>query len=626
MSLIQPNMPASININQSITVPLPESSFPGWVNPKESIWITEFGAVADYNDQDPSLSTDNTLAFQQALDKAGELQLPVYIPPGRYWCAGEVYLPKNYRPNMAASMGKGIHIYGAGMYDSGIIYTGTEYFISTKHDMAEVFFVNDFYIHHANGGGIHLPQGAHQIFERFFSSACGHGKNGVYIEGNRMDDEPQTGYGSYVISMRNCRFWNEQQYNGSGVRLEDILLCTTIDTCFFSNLVPDRAHLELVRCNGVVIKSTAFERREELGVPTSGLIRIENSHGITIEGSHPEPFYAAFVDIFDHSSNIWIMNTRADLYALSPWNEQRGYAVRVDPASTRSENIVVENYMIHQSNHEGSQRGHLILDPVGCVTVRSFTDMTPYANLHAQHAKRYVERLGDNGSNLIVNPALFSDKQTGVPHGIEQLSGTWQFDQINPYYSGCRVRQTKPNELGGDGYSIPYRIRLKTVEQYFKYPYYTMVIYGRNRTGLDTQIYVDVDGVGNIPTPFRLPTGDDRFTLHVKIPMTKINNLLSLTVYDPIDVDIYGIFLYPYHTTHPSYGSESLTATTLSIGRRWSYGSGVPNPYNPETDIVPYENGEIFWNYNPSVGDHIGMVFIQGVGWCKFGLIEPKEG
>ncbi|GAF08085.1 glycoside hydrolase family 55 protein [Paenibacillus pini] len=285
--------------------------------------VMDFGAVGNG-------TADDTNAIQKAIDAcATGPYTTVYLPRGRYKITKTLVLPLQVRPNTSGTQGTGIKMIGDGMYDSGLIYTGTNYAIYSDKDIAESILFQDFYINHAKGGGIYLPQGAHQMFERFFSSACGIGKYGVYIQGMRSQENSTAGYGSYMVSFRNCRFWQETGYLGTGVRIEDIPLCITFDNCFFSRSVRNFSHLELVNCYGAHITACAFERTEQQVPPAdpangrteemvkkeaiasnnvmkAPLIKLDNSHSVSILESHAEATYETFVGIYNHSSDVLI--------------------------------------------------------------------------------------------------------------------------------------------------------------------------------------------------------------------------------------------------------------------------------------------------------------------------------
>ncbi|WP_010272253.1 glycosyl hydrolase family 28-related protein [Paenibacillus senegalensis] len=124
--------------------------------------VMDFGAVGDG-------VQDDTAAIQQAIEFASaEMKSTVFLPAGRFKTTSSLRLPAIQRPNTQGTAGTGFILKGAGMYDSGIIYSGSDYAIVSNEELAETILFQNFYINHATGGGIRLPQGAHQWFDRFF--------------------------------------------------------------------------------------------------------------------------------------------------------------------------------------------------------------------------------------------------------------------------------------------------------------------------------------------------------------------------------------------------------------------------------------------------------------------------
>lgn len=533
---------------------------------------------------------DDTQALQDAIYKAFyEGYEGIYLPIGyRFRTLLSLLLPSQERPNTAATMGRGFKIEGDGMYDSGIIYEGSGYAIYSDKDMAESVVFKDFYINHRNGGGIHLPQGAHQTFERFFSSAVGEDCYGVYINGQMINGDQSGGYGSYMVTFRNCRFWEETGYRGTGVRVEESILCTTFDNCFFSRSVANRPHLELSKCDTVTINNCAFERSEQYVAPVdpangrteeqvkaesyaandamkAPLISLDACHAVTIMNCHAEWVFEAFVGIYGNTSGVYIDGVRLAHYAITDYNPNKGYTVVVDPASTASRDIIISRRSYRtQSNNEHATIGPDYVDPVGCVVVEDYYDYTPYQNANYLHERRSVPRIGMTGANLLRNPSQLAFTKTGQPEYLELVEGEWQFAQLD-YKSGVNLRQS-----GAAG--PKYRLRMRTVESLDKYDFYTFVIVGRNRSGVSGQIWIDLSGDGNDFTVI-LPSGDEQFTQTFKF-RARATDIVDVVTYDSLNVDVYAMYLVPGIVSDVPYGSEvqsvsALTAANLrTIGIR----------------------------------------------------------
>lgn len=594
--------------------------------------VMDFGAVGDG-------THDDTAAIQQAIEFASaEGKSTVFLPAGRFKTTSSLRLPAIQRPNTKGTQGAGFILMGAGMYDSGLIYTGTDYAIVSNEELAEAILFQDFYINHATGGGIRLPQGAHQWFDRFFSSACALGKYGVLIEGNRAAGDPEAGYGSYMISFTQCRFWSEMGYNGTGVRLQDVVLCTLFNNCFFSRAVQNVPHLELVNCHSVHINSSAFERSEQtVSLPpevinnpdltdeekerilqsmareanqkiTESLIKLDNSHSISILECHAEMAYPSFVGITNHSSHVLIDGCRLNHYAISDYNEQKGYVVTVHPESWASSQIILGRRNQHmQANHPNTTHGEIVSDPHHCVTILDFQDVTPFSDAFYLTERRTVSRMGTNGFNLLINPGLYSDNVQGIPLAVEAPSGQWGFKQLAP--SGCLIVQSA---LPPD---IPYVLKMHTSEPLNKYEIYTFFLIARNLTGKNVTMWLDIGGDGN-DSPLHIPSGEQRFTLTVRVKSQDTSEV-RLVVYGPIQLEVYSVYLVPNSSSEVPYGSEIVTASKLNLGAEIRYGT-----FKPEQGGYP---GDLVINQRPSEGSEIGWVCIAPDQWMSIGNSQYQQ-
>jgi hypothetical protein len=470
------------------------------------------------------------------------------------------------------------------MYSSGIIYTGTDYAIYSDKDMAETVLFQDFYINHRNGGGIRLPQGAHQMFERFFSSACAENYYGVLIEGatgeptEQRPDRETAGYGSYMVSFNGCRFWSEQGYRGTGVRVEESILCTTFNNCFFSRAITNRPHLELYRCDTVTLNNCAFERSEQPVAPadpangrteemvqeesriangaiTAPLVHLDQCHAVTFQNCHVEMVFESFIRISGNTSGVYIDGARLSHYAISLYNPNKGYVVVVDPDSLESRDIIISrrNYR-SQANHEYSPTGPEYLDPVGCVTVEHHYDHTSYQNDNYLHERRTVPRMGMSGDNLLCNPSLFSFEKTGHPIYLDLVQGPLQFTQLD-YKSGINLKYEGPPSTFN-------RFRMKTVESLDKYDFYTFVVVGKNNSGATGQIWIDIGGDTN-DFGILLPSGNQQFTQTYKVN-PKATDVIDVVIYNPMNVDIYAMYLIPGLVSEIPYGSEAQSSSVVT--------------------------------------------------------------
>lgn len=519
--------------------------------------VKDCGAVGDN-------VVDDTAAIQKAINEIEKRGGgTVFFPAGHYKTTKTLNLPNTIRPTTNGGVGFNITLEGSGMYNTGIMYTGTDYAIFSDKDMAEVILFKDFYINHKNGGGIRLPQGAYQMFERFFSSACGAGKYGVLIEGNTGDPTPErpnretAGYGSYMCSFKDSRFWSETGYLGVGVRLEHVILCTKIDNCFFSNLDSDASNLELYGCHGVHITATAFERKAN-NTHNSPLIKIEDSYGVSIIDSHAEPFFESFVGIYGNSSNVLIDSCRIDHYGIAPANTQKGYIVSVDAGSTQSKNIIVgKNNYYQNSRHNDAPKGLIVKDPVGCVTINGFVDSTPYRDDTSERERRYTKKIGSSSSNILINPTLLSDSLNGVPIGTTNNNLFTYTQLIN---GGCKITQSSASPP-----SQP-KIRMYTNEILNKHEYYTFAIVAKNNSGRSIPFFAYIDGnLGDLSKRITLylPSANDTFTLTHKIAATN-SNFIDISVWTNVDIDIYAIYVLPGVTDDIPYGTESLSSSKLN--------------------------------------------------------------
>ncbi|NBD23591.1 glycosyl hydrolase family 28-related protein [Paenibacillus glycinis] len=591
--------------------------------------VTSYGAVGNG-------TADDTAALQNAINAAFSAGGGVvWLPPGKFKTSSTLVLPNVNRPNTAGTQGSGITIKGAGMYSSGILYAGTGFAIYSDKTIADTVLFEDFYINHRNGSGVGLPQGAHQMFNRFFSSACGTGKYGVYIQGNRSAQNNTGGVGAYMLSFNNCRFWSETGYNGTGVLLENLFMCASFDNCFFSRAVNNYPHLWLKNSVSVHITDSAFERSEYQAVLppaianstaytpeqkeairatmsttvnnaiTEPLIRLDDSHAISILECHAEATFPAFVGVYGGSTNVLIDGCRLDHYAITTYNGMKGYIVQVDPASTDSRRIIVgkRNYY-SQTNHPDTTHGPVILDPVNAVTMLGFEDVTPFANQNYKTERRTIPLSGQSGNNMLKNPSFYSDQPNGVPFGVETPSGSYSFAQLAP--AGCKITQS----LTAPG--TPYRLRTRAIERFNKYSAYTLFITGRNQTGKSIDLYVDYGGNGVNDRTLILPSGNQLFTLTTQIPATN-SDIIDLVVYQKLELDLLAMYLVPGITTEAPYASELLSGYKLNLGSEIRYAQSKPTSGGATGDLV--------LNRQPVYGKEAGWVCVAANNWQPFGVV-----
>lgn len=99
-----------------------------WVKPAQQqrkvIDVTDFGAIGD-------LSTDNTAAFQAAIDSATQFSGTVFIPGGNYILQNELKIPGGVMLQ-GESQGGDYHSFSTPVRGSCIVYTGTDYVAEFK--------------------------------------------------------------------------------------------------------------------------------------------------------------------------------------------------------------------------------------------------------------------------------------------------------------------------------------------------------------------------------------------------------------------------------------------------------------------------------------------------------------
>jgi hypothetical protein len=234
------------------------------------------------------------------------------------------------------------------------------------------------------------------------------------------------------------------------------------------------------------------------------------------------------------------------------------------------------------------------------VIVQGFRDTTVFHNDSSLTEHRTSPRLGEIGSNLLVNPALFADKINGIPIGVDVLSGKYTFSQVPS--GGCRMKQTATSLS---------RLRFKSVQHLNHYQTYSLCIVGRNYSGNSVDMYLDIGGTKNVAS-FVVPKGNEVFT-HTITFSPKETTIVDLVVYKPVDLLISSMYLIPSNSQHVPYGSEVITASKLNLGRFISYSSAIPTSAGQIGDLVLC--------LNPVPGGYLGWTYTSK-GWKSFGAIQ----
>jgi len=123
-----------------------------WVKPiheqRKVVDVTAFGAIDDF-------STDNTAAFQAAIDYAAQFGGTVFIPRGNYFLENELKVPGGVMLQ-GESSGGDYHSFSNPVRGSCIIYTGTDYVAEFSG-----FFsgAKDLYFYNSGTAGINKGKG-----------------------------------------------------------------------------------------------------------------------------------------------------------------------------------------------------------------------------------------------------------------------------------------------------------------------------------------------------------------------------------------------------------------------------------------------------------------------------------
>lgn len=558
--------------------------------------VKDYGAVGDG-------STDDSAAFQAALDAITQASIAstLYVPKGMYKIVSTLLLPHQPRPNVTATQGYGLRIVGDGMYSSGLIYSGTDYCIRSNKAHTEAVLFQDFFINHKLGGGIYLPQGAHQHFHRFFSSACALGKSGIYIDGTMANGVAGTGFGAYMTMLDGCRFWGDSGYNGTGVTLKNVLLNAVIRGCFFSQKKQDTPLLVIQQGKSFLIDSCAFETATE-NLGSQPLVKLDACHDVHIRGCHTEQYYDSFVGIFGGASNVMIDHCRLDHYGITPSSTDRGLVVNVDAASTTSRNIRIGRFNSYESgDHPDVTHGQIYIDPIGCVSCDGWYDITPFSGAQQYTERRWPKWMSIDGLNLLRNPNLRMETATSQPIGLEVPGGlvtadqTFTFARLNAYAGGCRIAQANANVNAK-------QLRLTCAPQDI-HDWYTFYAIVRNKGGAQVQWWLDPlqDAVDTVP--LIIPRADELVTVSVRLPKLNAGRIM-LNTYQAWDIEVHGLYLVPGDSSCPM-SHDALYGSSIEIGRRIFYGL-----VKPADTAVFYQKGDICLHFDPAAGEPAGWICV----------------
>lgn len=201
---------------------------------RQTVSVKDFGAVGDG-------VTDDTAAFQDAINSAVANQCDLFVPNGEYLITSTLfpdYVPGNENPSQRDHS---IKIYGQNSWTTIIKFTGTGYFIDYQSGVPsdkylDAVFVQGLQVVTSTGGGLAIPAGGAIYIKDFFMNGCGAAYYGIYIDGSFS-----SGVGAYNIDIDDCRFWsNTTSYQGGAVYINNFL-SASFRNSFVSKIQKDGA-------------------------------------------------------------------------------------------------------------------------------------------------------------------------------------------------------------------------------------------------------------------------------------------------------------------------------------------------------------------------------------------------
>lgn len=201
---------------------------------RDTISVKDFGAVGNG-------LTDDTTAFQNAIDSAVALQCDLFIPNGTYLITETLFPTYVGNIDNPSERDHSIKIYGLDSWTTIIEYTGTGYFIDYQSTVGGDKYLDNVRVEGlqvvtSTGGGLAIPAGGAIYIKDFFMNGCGASYYGIYIDGSFSG-----GVGSYNIDIDDCRFWsNTSSYQGGSIYIENFL-SAKIQNCFISKQQKDGA-------------------------------------------------------------------------------------------------------------------------------------------------------------------------------------------------------------------------------------------------------------------------------------------------------------------------------------------------------------------------------------------------
>jgi hypothetical protein len=344
---------------------------------QDVVSVKDFGAEGDG-------MTDDTNAFQTALNAAASSKATLHVPSGYYLITSGLTLP-SYTPS--AGRVCTVRIVGDGYYSSIIKFTATAYLLTGSGDYITVSGIQvdtttgGFLNTTGHCGGMHI--------DHFFMNGCA--ANYYFLKTNSGSTD------LYTANITDSRFWRADGYYGGVIWIEDSAINLAIRNSFISQQRRDGGIIRLNNCDGFLADNCQFEGAEATTTQQTFIELSGFNFNVTVSNCYLEGKWDCGVKTISGATRgLKLIANKAWEYVGKPSVEFLNIA-----SGTVSGAVVDGITYINNDTNPGS--GYIINDPNNIVDISNVYNNSSGAQASRSWAQNLVKefRRGNTGLGYV---------------------------------------------------------------------------------------------------------------------------------------------------------------------------------------------------------------------------------